>query len=355
MTQGLPDPKFWQGRRVLLTGHTGFKGAWLALWLSQMGARVTGLSLTPDTDPSLFALANVVARTQSHLGDIRDGGTVRDVAKSADPQIIIHMAAQALVRRSYREPAGTFATNVMGTVNVLDAARDCPELEACVVVTSDKVYENDGAGTAFRESARLGGHDPYSASKAATEIAVASYRGSFFAGTRAKLVTARGGNVIGGGDFSEDRIVPDIWRAHQAKQAVVLRYPDATRPWQHVLDCLCGYLVYAEGLVNGAVGETALNFGPKEENGLAVRDLVAAMQAAVGAQQGWVQAPGPQPKEMTALALSCEKAAQSLGWRSRLDARDTIDWTAAWYKGFAAGEDVQRLTLGQIKRYVTHE
>lgn len=350
MTKGLPDPTFWNDRRVLLTGHTGFKGAWLTLWLSEMGARVTGLSLVPDTQPNLFDLASVSSRIQSHFGDIRDAALVREITNKASPRIIIHMAAQALVRRSYREPADTFATNVMGTVNVLDAARASNGLDACLIITSDKVYENDGAGTAFKENARLGGHDPYSASKAATEIAVASYRDSFFSDQKAKPATARGGNVIGGGDFSDDRIVPDIWRAHQTNQAVVLRYPNATRPWQHVLDCLCGYLVYAEHLAKGEF-EPAMNFGPRERKGLAVRELVTAMQGAIDAREAWTQADGPQPKEMPALALSCEKAEQVLGWRSRLDARQAIDWTAEWYKAFAAGEDVGRITLDQIKRY----
>jgi CDP-glucose 4,6-dehydratase len=350
MTKGLPDPTFWKDRRVLLTGHTGFKGAWLALWLSEMGARVSGLALSPNTQPNLFDLAGVSSRVQSHIGDIRDAALVREISNKAAPRIIIHMAAQALVRRSYREPADTFASNVMGTVNVLDAARATNGLDACLVVTSDKVYENDGTGTAFNEGARLGGHDPYSASKAATEIAVASYRDSFFGDQKAKLATARGGNVIGGGDFSEDRIVPDIWRAHEANQAVVLRYPDATRPWQHVLDCLCGYLVFAEHLAKGEF-EPAMNFGPMEKKGLAVRDLVTAMQSAIGARTSWIQAAAPQPKEMPALALSCEKAEQVLGWRSRLDARQAVDWTAEWYKAFAAGEDVGRITLDQIKRY----
>jgi CDP-glucose 4,6-dehydratase len=353
MTKGLPDPSFWKDRRVLLTGHTGFKGAWLTLWLSEMGARITGLSLAPDTQPNLFDLAGVSSRIQSHIGDIRDADLVREITSKAAPRIIIHMAAQALVRRSYREPADTFATNVMGTVNVLDAARATNGLDACLVITSDKVYENDGAETAFKENARLGGHDPYSASKAATEIAVASYRGSFFGDQKAKPATARGGNVIGGGDFSEDRIVPDIWRAHQANETLVLRYPDATRPWQHVLDCLCGYLVYAEHLAKGDVDEPAMNFGPGEAKGLAVRELVTAMQGAIGARERWVQAEGPQPKEMPTLALSCEKAEQLLGWRSRLDARQTIDWTAEWYKALAAGEDATRITLDQIKRYAS--
>ncbi len=351
MTQGLPDPTFWKDRRVLLTGHTGFKGAWLALWLSHMGARVVGLSLPPETKPNLFEVAAIASHVESHMGDIRDIARVKSMVTSAAPQIIIHMAAQALVRRSYREPVDTFATNVMGTVNVLEAARSARDLEACLVVTSDKVYENDGQGTAFAESERLGGHDPYSASKAATEVVVESYRRSFFADTAAKPATARGGNVIGGGDFSEDRIVPDVWRAHRANEAVVLRYPDATRPWQHVLDCLSGYLVYAEHLAHGGANDHALNFGPRDKTGLAVRELVGAMQSAIGAKVGWVQAPGPQPKEMPALALDCTKAERTLGWRSRLDAKQTIAWTAEWYKAFATGADVQAITRAQIERY----
>lgn len=348
----LPDPSFWRGRRVLLTGHTGFKGAWLALWLNEMGAQVTGLALAPDEAPNLFTLANVASHAQSYFGDVRDATTVRAAFDAGQPDIIIHMAAQALVRRSYREPVDTFATNVMGTVNVLEAARLKQDLQACLIVTSDKVYENDGAGAPFAEGDRLGGHDPYSASKAAAEIVTMSYRRAFWSGVVAKPATARGGNVIGGGDFSEDRIVPDVWRAHRARHPLLLRYPDATRPWQHVLDCLCGYLVYAERLAQGAVAEHALNFGPREKQGLAVRELVTAMQAAIGASEGWRPAPGPLPQEMPALALDCEKAEAALGWRSRLDARAAIDWTAAWYQAFAAGEDASTVTRAQIRRYI---
>jgi CDP-glucose 4,6-dehydratase len=351
MRRGLPDPNFWRGRRVLLTGHTGFKGAWAALWLTRMGARVTGLALPPDTTPSLFDLAKVGALVESHEGDIRDPVTCHAIAACAEPEIIVHMAAQALVRRSYREPADTFDSNVMGTVNVLQAALTVPRLKACLVVTSDKVYEHDGTAKAFAEGDRLGGHDPYSASKAAAEIATHSYRQSFFEGGKARLATARGGNVIGGGDFSEDRIVPDVWRAHLAREPVILRYPDATRPWQHVLDCLSGYLVFAQRLAEGSVADAALNIGPRETKGRTVRDLVAAVQAALGAKQGWQQAKGPQQREMPTLALSCERAERALGWRSRLDADGAIAWTADWYKAFAAGEDAQAISLRQIERY----
>lgn len=351
MTGALPDSGFWKGRRVFLTGHTGFKGAWLAIWLSQMGARVTGFSLPPDTVPNLFELGGVASLCESRFGNVRDASLVKEAIVSAAPDVVIHMAAQALVRRSYRDPVETFAANILGTVNVLEAARSVRDLQACLVVTSDKVYDNDGQGTAFGEGQKLGGHDPYSASKAAAEIVVASYRQSFFSEGSAKPATARGGNVIGGGDFSEDRIVPDVWRAHRANETVVLRYPKATRPWQHVLDCLSGYLVYAERLAVGTVRDYAVNFGPREKTGLAVSELVGAMQTAIGAKSGWVQAEGPQPKEMPALALDCTLAERALGWRSRLDARQTIAWTAEWYKGFAAGADVQALTRAQIERY----
>jgi CDP-glucose 4,6-dehydratase len=351
MTMRAPDPSFWRGKRVLLTGHTGFKGAWAALWLARMGARVTGLSLAPDDKPNLFKIADVAAHVSSRFVDVRDAAATHDVARRAEPEIILHMAAQALVRRSYREPADTFATNIMGTVNVLDAARDMPGLKACLVVTSDKVYDNDGAGRAFREDEKLGGHDPYSASKAAADIVTASYRLSYFGEGRARVATARGGNVVGGGDFSEDRIVPDIWRAHQAKTPLIVRYPDATRPWQHVLDCLAGYLVYAEALAKGEARDFALNFGPHERESRPVRDVVAAMQDAIGAGEGWRQAPGPLPKEMPALELSCERAEQALGWRSRLDPKQTIEWTADWYKAYAADGDARAFTLKQIDAF----
>jgi CDP-glucose 4,6-dehydratase len=316
-----------------------------------MGAHVIGVALAPENDPSLVALTQLGSLVDSHILDIRDAAALRAVIAHADPEIILHMAAQALVRRSYRDPVETFATNIMGTVNVLEAAREIGSLKACLIVTSDKVYENDGTGHAFTEQERLGGHDPYAASKAAGEIVAASYRLSYFNDGRAKVATARGGNVIGGGDFSEDRIVPDVWRAHATGKPLVLRYPDATRPWQHVLDCVAGYLVYAEQLATGRTSETSLNFGPHERGGRPVRDLVAAMQRAIGANEGWQQAPGPLPKEMSALELSCARAERTLGWRSRLDPAQTIEWTAAWYKSLAAGADMHAFTLGQIEEF----
>jgi CDP-glucose 4,6-dehydratase len=352
VTTAAPRPAFWKGKRVLLTGHTGFKGAWAALWLTAMGAKVTGLALAPETDPNLYSLAQTGTDVDSHLTDLRDAAAVRQTAERAKPEIVLHMAAQALVRRSYREPADTFAANVQGTANVLSAVIGLDSVGAVLVVTSDKVYRNDGQGAAFAEDARLGGHDPYSASKAAAEIVAASYRDSFFAPKRVPLATARGGNVIGGGDFSEDRIVPDIWRAAANGTALRLRYPDATRPWQHVLDCLAGYFVFAEALAEGRTKFSAMNFGPQPAAGVPVRDLVQGMQGAMGAAQGWTQEPGALPPEMPALALDCGLADRELNWRSILDARETVEWTAAWYKSWGAGNPARRTTLSQIESFM---
>lgn len=247
----LPDPGFWAGKSVLVTGHTGFKGGWLTLWLSALGANVTGLALSPETKPSLFELADIGSSCRSEIADLRDASAVKRVVRAARPEIVLHLAAQALVRRSYREPGATFATNAQGTANLLDALADAPDLKAILAITSDKVYANDESGRAFREDDALGGHDPYSLSKAAAEHVVAGFRAAIFEKKGIALATARGGNVIGGGDYSEDRIVPDIVRAAASGVPLVLRNPSATRPWQHVLDCLCGYLVFAERLAGG--------------------------------------------------------------------------------------------------------
>ena len=270
---------FWRDRRVLLTGHTGFKGAWLALWLERLGAQVFGLAL-PPTIPSPRGFPNWrPRRSRSRIGDIRDAGVVARAVQEARPQIVIHMAAQALVRRSYRAPVETFATNVMGTAHLLDSLRGAEGLQAVLVVTTDKVYRNDGNGHPFAEDDPLGGADPYSASKAAAEIVVASMATSFFGGKG--VATARAGNVIGGGDWSEDRLIPDIWRAVKAGKPLRLRNPEATRPWQHVLDPLAGYLRYAERLASGADVPKALNFGPLPGDALTVAEIADAMLAAM--------------------------------------------------------------------------
>ncbi|MDP2296526.1 MAG: CDP-glucose 4,6-dehydratase [Pseudolabrys sp.] len=345
------DHAFWRDRRVLLTGHTGFKGAWLSLWLEWMGAQVSGLALPPDTEPSLYALLQPFAGQQSRLGDIRDAATVADAVKSARPQIVIHMAAQALVRRSYREPAETFAANVMGTVHLLDALRGVDGLQAALVVTTDKVYRNDGEARAFVEDDPLGGHDPYSASKAATELAVASMAASFFTPNGIAVATARAGNVIGGGDWAEDRLIPDLWRAIRANAPLPLRYPQATRPWQHVLEPLSGYLMYAERLARGGAVPAALNFGPPPGEVLTVAEIAEGIFGAMQSKQGWVQAEGANPDEAQTLAIDPALAMRTLGWRPRLQPVQALQWTADWYRASNDGGDPRKLALAQIEAY----
>lgn len=347
-----PSPAFWRGRRVLLTGHTGFKGGWMSLWLHRMGAHVHGLALPPDTDPCLHDAARVGEIVAGDFGDIRDSGAVRAAVAAARPQILLHMAAQPLVRRSVREPVETFDVNVMGTARVLETLREAGDIEAALVITTDKVYENPEIGRAFRESDPLGGHDPYSASKAAAEIVVSSYARTYFEPRGVPLATARGGNVIGGGDFSEDRIVPDIYRAMTAGAPLVLRNPGATRPWQHVLDCLCGYLVFAETLVSDRAAPRALNFGPSMNANMPVSALAEAMQRALGAREGWKRADAPGPREMQLLALDCSAAAAALGFADRLVGEAAIAETARWYLAFSRGEDMRAETVRAIEEYM---
>lgn len=348
-----PQPEFWAHQRVLLTGHTGFKGSWLSLWLERLGAAVTGFSLPPETDPSLFALLQPFARHESLFGDVRDLSAVRAAVATARPTVAIHMAAQPLVRRSYREPVETFAANVMGTVHLLDALRGAPDLKAVLVITTDKVYLNRDTGRDFVEDDPLGGDDPYSGSKAGAEMAVRSYAASFFRSVGVPVATARAGNVIGGGDWSEDRLVPDIWRAARAGRPLELRNPNATRPWQHVLDPLRGYLMFIEKMASGAAGvPPALNFGPFPSETFTVGDIVAAVSETMGAGRDWVQAKGPQPHEMKLLSLDPSAAKAALGWEPRLPPRDTLKWTAAWYRAFDEGKRARDITVGQIADYV---
>jgi CDP-glucose 4,6-dehydratase len=340
------------GRRVLLTGHTGFKGAWAARWLARMGARVTGLALPPEPGPSLFHTLGKAHLAASHLVDLRDLVAVEGVVRSADPELVLHLAAQPLVRRSYADPVGTFAANVQGTVHLLDALRRLAAPQAVLVVTSDKVYANDGSGRAYNEDDALGGHDPYSASKAATEIAVASYRQAFFAPAGRALATARGGNVIGGGDWSADRLVPDIVRALAQNEPVALRNPEATRPWQHVLDCLDGYLTYLAALAAGRVLPPALNFGPPAgAPAIRVADLTDTLLAAMGRPAAFRHDPAPGPHEMAHLAIDARTAAELLGWRPRLAPQAAVQLTADWYAAHLAGRDMAAETDAQIARY----
>jgi len=346
-----PDPAFWSGKRVLLTGHSGFKGAWMAIWLSRMGAEVAGLALPPDGSPNLFALAGVADRLDHHVVDLRDRDAVVAAVTRLNYDVVLHLAAQALVRESVRDPIATFATNVMGTAHLLDALRRQQTLQALLVVTSDKVYSNAETGRAFVEGDALGGKDPYSASKAAAEIVTASFARSFFAADGMPVATARGGNVIGGGDFSRDRIVADIVRAALGGEETVLRHPEATRPWQHVLDCLAGYLVYAERLASDPEAPTSLNFGPRPDAPtMTVGDLASRAVAALGARP-WRHEPDPASIEARSLGIDTSLARDLLGFESRLDAPQAVEWTMDWYRRWADGADALALCEEQISLY----
>ncbi|APG85387.1 CDP-glucose 4,6-dehydratase [Sinorhizobium americanum CCGM7] len=349
----LPDPDFWKGKRVLLTGHTGFKGSWASLWLRKLGAEVTGYALPPASEPSLHALLHADGLPHGQFGDVRDGEALATVTRKSEPEIILHMAAQPLVRESYATPAETFDVNVMGTIRLLQAARAVPSVKAVLVVTTDKVYRNDESGRHFRETDTLGGHDPYSGSKAACEVAVATWRSAFLQERGIRIATARGGNVIGGGDFSADRLVPDIVRAALSGTRLNIRSPLATRPWQHVLDCLNGYFLFAEAIYNGASAVDALNFGPSPaELQIPVRDVANAIQAAMGLEPEWDDVSSQkQPREMQTLGLDPALAGESLGWRARFTQRQAIEWTARWYDGWRQGKAALPLTLDQIDAF----
>lgn len=347
------DHAFWSRQRVLLTGHTGFKGSWASLWLERLGAEVAGYALAPDQRPDLFSRLAPFEHASSTIADVADRQGLARLAREFRPTLLVHLAAQPLVRGSYADPAGTFATNIQGTVHVLEAVRDIAELRAALVVTTDKVYENVGQDRPFVESDRLGGYDPYSASKAAAELVAASYNACFFEPRGVPLATARAGNVIGGGDWSEDRLVPDIWRALSADRPISLRYPEATRPWQHVLEPLSGYFLYLERLAAGRKDlPRALNFGPAAGAGpLNVAEVAECLQQRLGADFGWVQAEGEHPPEMAALALDSSQATERLGWRPKLTTREALEWTASWYRAFGKGGDPRRMTLDQIVQY----
>lgn len=346
-------PTFWAGRRVLVTGHTGFKGAWLALWLERLGSHVAGLALAPQSRPSLYEDAGLDAGIDSHLVDLRDAAGVRGAVEATRPEIVFHLAAQSLVRRSYREPVETFATNVMGTVHLLDALRDCESVRAVVVVTTDKCYENREWVWGYREDDALGGHDPYAASKAAAEIAVAAYRRSFLAERAVALATARAGNVIGGGDWSEDRLVPDMVQAFAAGRPVEIRNPRAIRPWQHVLDPLAGYLLLAQRLyVEGPAHAEAWNFGPGEHSSKPVGEVVERFAAAWGDGAQWQAIEAHGPHESTWLELDASKARRRLCWRPQLDLDSALEWTARWYRAHAERpRSARALCLADIARY----
>jgi CDP-glucose 4,6-dehydratase len=353
------NPGFWAGRRVLLTGHTGFKGAWLALWLRELGAEIYGFALPPPSDPSLYSLACGGALVRDIMGDVRDLAAVRAAYAEARPDVVLHLAAQALVRPSFEDPVGTYATNVLGTVHVLEAARLRGDVQAVVVVTSDKAYENREWHWAYRETEAMGGYDPYSSSKGCAELVTSAYRRSFFAVTpddnRAAVASARAGNVVGGGDWALDRIVPDCVRAFLAGDKVALRNPQATRPWQHVLEPLAGYLLLAERLATAGAARVdfadAWNFGPNESDALPVGELVEILVRHWGEGAGWVGDTAPQPHEAHYLKVDSSKARARLGWRPVLGVHEALAWCADWYRRQAAGEAARSLCLEQIACY----
>lgn len=349
------DNTFWAGKRVFLTGHTGFKGGWLTLWLQQLGAVVHGFSLAPPTTPSFFEIARVAKTLASDVrGDIRNYGTLEDALRKANPEIIFHLAAQPLVRASYHEPLETFDTNIMGTAHVLEAARQIDRVRAIVVITTDKCYENREWVYPYRENDPLGGHDPYSASKACTEIVTASYRTSFFGKENTvSLATARAGNVIGGGDWAEDRLIPDCIRAFSSGRNVELRYPEAVRPWQHVLEPLSGYLMLAEALCGQAGPDyaEAWNFGPDASGDARVGEIAYRLATLWG--NGKVTAPeaGNQLHEAGLLRLDITKSRSRLRWSPRWSITRTLEETVAWYKAWHAGADMLAYTIAQIDAF----
>ena len=350
-------PGFWKGRRVLVTGHTGFKGAWISLWLQRVGASAFGLALPPETRPNLFELANIADNMDCSLVDIRDAAAVEKCFVRVQPEIVFHLAAQSLVRRSYQQPLNTFSTNIMGTAHVLEAVRGTPGIRAVVVVTTDKCYEDQNPGRGYRETDPLGGFDPYSSSKAGAEIVTAAYRRSYFSDLdhqTPNIASARAGNVIGGGDWSEDRLLPDLVRAFSSGRTAYLRNPAAVRPWQHVLDPLAGYMHLAEGLcTRGSELAQAWNFGPSAAGQVSVGVVADRAAQLWGDGAGYQTVAGIHPHETKLLFLDAGKAHTGLNWHPRLDFDTSMEWTIAWYKAHARGANVRSLTEQQIDQYMS--
>ncbi len=347
----------WQGRRVFLTGHTGFKGGWLALWLAAKGAHVRGYALDPPSEPNLFHLASVADVLEDVRGDIRDYPKLEASLTGFAPEVVFHLAAQSLVRRSYADPLGTYDTNVMGTANLLEAVRKSASVRAIVCVTTDKCYENLETGQSYRESDPLGGHDPYSSSKACAEIVVAAYRDSYFpldriGGHHVAIATARAGNVIGGGDWSEDRLIPDLIRGFGSGKPVLIRNPKAIRPWQHVLEPLHGYIMLAEQLLAARTeAASAFNFGPREAEEWQVERIATKFAAMWGEGASWSDDSSESVHEAHTLRLDSQKARTVLGWQPRLNLETTFEWTLDWYRRWNNGANMALGTQAQIATY----
>jgi len=352
------NPAFWQGKKVLLTGHTGFKGSWLSIWLQAMGAQVVGYALAPPTNPSLFEVADVAKGMTSIIGDIRDLPHLQKVFAEHQPEIVIHMAAQPLVRYSYIEPVETYSTNVMGVVNLLEAVRVTKSVKAVVNVTTDKCYENREWAWGYRENEAMGGFDPYSSSKGCAELVTAAYRNSYFNPAKYQdhgvaIASARAGNVIGGGDWAEDRLIPDIMRAISEGKPVNIRNPHAIRPWQHVLEPLSGYLVLAEKLyTEGAAYAEGWNFGPNDEDAKPVQWIVEKLTQSWGEGASWVLDGGDHPHEAHYLKLDCSKAKSRLDWHPRWHLDQALEKIVEWQRAYVKGGDVKALTLAQIDSYL---
>jgi CDP-glucose 4,6-dehydratase len=347
----------WQGRRVFLTGHTGFKGSWLALWLARKGARICGYALDPATQPNMFTLANVADVIEDIRGDVRDYSSLETAMKGFAPEIVFHLAAQPLVRRSYADPVGTYATNVMGTVHLLEAVRKTSSVRAVVCVTTDKVYRNQEWVWPYRETDPLGGYDPYASSKACAEIVSAAYRDSFFPLDRMQehhvcVATARAGNVIGGGDWSEDRLIPDLIRGFISKQTVVIRRPNAIRPWQHVLESINGYMMLAQRLLTErAQFASSFNFGPGDADGWSVAQIATKLASLWGDGASWESGATPSAHEAHLLRLDASKARTELGWRPTLNLETALEWTVKWYRRAHEREAIRSETEAQIADY----
>ncbi|MDB4302845.1 CDP-glucose 4,6-dehydratase [bacterium] len=354
ISKGKVVASFWKGKKVYLTGHTGFKGSWLSLWLQNMGALVKGYSLDVNTTPALFSQANIAEEMESEIGDIRNLEQLTKSMVSFSPDILIHMAAQPLVRLSYQEPVDTYTTNVIGTVNVLEAARKCPNLKAIVSVTTDKCYENKEWEWGYRENEPMGGHDPYSSSKGCAELVTSAYRRSFFSSEdTASLASARAGNVIGGGDWAEDRLIPDILRAFEKSEPVVIRNPLSTRPWQHVLEPLSGYLVLAQELyLNGDEFAEGWNFGPDDKDCKPVSWILDKMVTYWGNNASWSLDKNNNPHEAGFLKLDCSKASNRLKWKPKLDLVQTIKLIVSWQEAYYDDKDMKDKCIKEINSFM---